>query len=128
MSTSRIQSLNVGVAGIQRWRVEDEVHLPERREQAPLFLPETRPLDAILKRETLEEKLLGYLVPSEIDAELMKPAVMTAARHALRDHFQDAAASGREGARALAVAGELMETEVELDAEIQQALAALLRG
>jgi hypothetical protein len=128
MSNPRIQSLRVGVSGIERWRVEDEVHLPERGQQAPLFLPETRPLDAILKRETLEEKLLGHLVPNEIDAELMKPSVMTAARHALRDHFADAASQGGPGADALAFAANLMETEVELDAEIQEALAALLRG
>lgn len=53
---------------------------------------------------------------------------MTAARHALRDHFAGAAGQGGPGAGALTFAANLMETEVELDAEIQEALAALLRG
>ncbi|WP_163850620.1 hypothetical protein [Pseudooceanicola aestuarii] len=126
---SRIDKLNVGVAGIQRWRHEDEVHLPEARARGPAYLPLVRPLDEILRRETLDERLARHLLPSEIDADLMQPRVMSDTRQALRARMAQAAA-GAEGqrGRALAAAADLLDVEVTLDAEIREALAALLRG
>lgn len=131
VSTSRIQGLNVGVTEIQRWRQSDEQHLPERTVRTQQFLPRPQALDQILRRETLDERLVGYVVPSDIDAELLQPAVMGATREALRRRMIEARDAtdgrGRAGA-ALAAAASLLDTEVALDFEVREALAALLRG
>ena len=128
-NTRRIAGLNVGVTEINQWRALDEQHLPEGGRTLPTFLPEIRPLDAILRRETLDERLAGDVVPDEINPELLLPAVLSATRKSLKARLEAAARNARGQARADILAGaELLETEVALDEEIREALSALLRG
>ena len=125
----RPAGLNVGVTGVDRWRRDDEVHLPEGKRTTPFFLPETRPLDAILRRETLDERLARDVVPSELNPDLMEPPVLTATRISLRDKLAQAAGNAPGKARQDIMAGVMqLETEVALDEEIREAIAALLKG
>jgi hypothetical protein len=127
--TPRVHGLNVGVTDIHRWRQQDDVHLPESRFRPAPFLPQPQALDAILRRETLDERLARHVVPTTVDPDLLAPAVMSATRVALRDRMVAAAtrARGRQAA-VLARAAELLADEVALDDDVQRALAALLRG
>lgn len=128
-NSRRIASLNVGVTQIDHWRARDEQHLPIGGRTLPTFLPEIRPLDAILRRETLDERLAADVVPDEIDPELLMPAVLSATRKSLKSRLEAAAANARGLARADILAGAaLLEAEVALDEEIREALSALLRG
>lgn len=123
VATSRIAGLNVGVSAIDRMRVEDDVHLPSDSPTArALFLPQVQALDAILSRPTLEERLAFDVVPDRIVAELMAPEVLGGTRLGLASRLS---ASDHPEIRA---AGQLLEHEVTLDEEIQEALAELLRG
>lgn len=125
----RIASLNVGLTEIREWRALDDQHLPEGGRTRPAFFPEIRPLDAILRRETLDERLAGDVVPDEISPELLLPLVLSETRKSLRKRLEEAAARAHGQARAEILAGAaLMETEVALDDEIREALSALLRG
>lgn len=125
----RIQSLNVGLTDIHRWRHQDEVHLPETGFRPTPFLPKPDALDAILRRETLDERLARHVVPNDIDADLLVPATMSATRHALRDRMLRASVMVRgDYGKTLAEAIELLNEEVVMDAEVQEALASLLRG
>ena len=127
--TPRVQGLHVGVTDIHRWRQQDEVHLPETGFRPTPFLPQPQALDAILRRETLDERLARHVVPKDIDAELLVPSTMTATRTALRDRMRRAAiAAPGPQASILAEAAELLSEELVMDSEIQDALAALLRG
>ncbi len=121
--------LNVGVTGVDRWRHSDDVHLPEGKRPTPFFLPETRPLDSILKRETLDERLARDVVPADLSPELMEPSVLTATRRSLRNRLTEAGQNAQGRAKQDIMAGvALLETEVALDEEIREALAALLKG
>ena len=122
----RVQSLDVGVADIHRWRRSDEVHLPHEMSARSVFLPEMRPLDAILRRETLDERLTGHLVPEMVDPDLLAPSVMGETRRSVADKIALAADCG--GGAALDAAAELLDAELALDDEVREALAALLRG
>lgn len=122
---ARVHGLDVGVADIRRWRRSDEVHLPAEGAARSVFLPETPPLEAILRRETLDERLSGHLVPEALDPELLAPAVMAETRRAVAAKVALAACTG--GA-ALEEAAALLEAEAALDDEVREALAALLRG
>jgi hypothetical protein len=128
-STRRIVGLNVGLTGIDQWRARDEQHLPPGGRTRPAFFPEVRPLDAILRRETLDERLAGDVVPDELSSELLLPAVLGEVRKSLKSRLEAAGrrASGRARDHIMAGAA-LLETEVALDEEIREALAALLRG
>jgi len=125
----RVQNLNVGVTDIHRWRHQDEMHLPETGFRPTPFLPKPEALDAILRRETLDERLARHVVPKDIDADLLVPSTMTSTRTALRDRMRRASASvtGRDAA-ILAEAAEMLSEELAMDSEIQEALAVLLRG
>lgn len=125
----RIASLNVGLTEINQWRALDEQHLPEGGRTLQAFFPEVRPLDAILRRETLDERLAGDVVPDEISPELLLPAVLAETRKSLKRRLEEAAHRATGRARADILAGaDLLETEMALDEEIREALAALLRG
>ena len=128
-STRRIAGLNVGLTEINEWRALDEQHLPEGGRTRPAFFPEVRPLDAILRRETLDERLAGDVVPDTISPELLMPAVLGEVRKFLKARLEAAAllASGKARDDILGGAA-LLETEVALDEEIREALNALLRG
>ena len=124
--SSNIRGLNVGVSDIQRWRRSDEVHLPTEKPTGPLFLPETRPLDAILKRETLDERLKSFLAPEAIDPDLLQPSVLTETRKSIAAKVALAADAG--GQSVLDKGADLLDQEIDLDDAVREALAALLRG
>lgn len=125
-STLNIRGLTIGVAEIHRWRQSDEVHLPTEKASGPLFLPETAPLNAILKRETLDERLKGYLVPETIDRDLLEPAVLTETRKSLAAKI--ALAADSSGGEILDKGADILDREIDLDNAVREALAALLRG
>lgn len=128
-STPRIHGLNVGVTDIGRWREQDEVHLPERVSRPQPFLPQPQALDAILRRETLDERLSRHLIPKTLDPDLLQAPVLSAIRQALQERMlaQVPVATASERA-ALESAAALLAVECELDEAIQEALAVLLRG
>lgn len=129
MQSGRIGPLNTGLADIRRWRDTDEVHLPQGQMVRLPFVPEQRPLDAILRRETLEERLAGFIVPNRISPELGEPGAIRRARMAMQTRFRNAARqSGSANAAAFNAAAHLLEQELALDDEVQTALAALLRA
>lgn len=129
MQSGRIGPINTGLADIRRWRERDEVHLPPGSTVRAPFAPEQRPLDAILRRETLEERLAGFIVPSRLSPELGDVGAIRAARLALQDRIRQFAARAPKGsATALTAAISLLDHEHALDEEVQTALAALLRA
>jgi hypothetical protein len=128
-STRRIAGLHIGLTEINEWRARDDQHLPEGGRTRPAFFPEIRPLDAILRRETLDERLAADVVPDELNPELLLPAVLGQVRKSLKSRLEQAALLANRRARAEIMAGAaLLETEVALDEEIREALSALLRG
>ena len=88
MQSGRIGPINAGIADIRRWRDSDEVHLPPGSMIRTPYVPEQRPLDAILRRETLEERLAGFIVPSQLSPELGEVGAIRAAREALQSRFR----------------------------------------
>jgi hypothetical protein len=128
-NTRRIAGLHIGLTEINEWRRLDEQHLPEGGRTRPAFFPEVRPLDAILRRETLDERLAGDVVPDEVSPELLLPAVLGQVRKSLKVRLEAAGLLAKGKARADILAGAaLLEAEVALDEEIREALSALLRG
>ncbi|MCL3883321.1 hypothetical protein [Marivita sp. GX14005] len=125
-ATRHFRDADLGVAGIHRWRVEDEVHLPGGPASAPGFLPQERPLDAVLRRDTLDERLVDHMVPAQIDPELLSPPVMTRTRETLAGKLALAADAG--GGSTLDHAAMLLQEEVLLDEDVRAALSALLKG
>lgn len=67
----RVENLGVGVESVSLWQVEDEVHLPKEGGLAPTFLPQYRPLDDILRRPSLDERLPRLLQPEMLDPDLL---------------------------------------------------------
>ncbi len=129
MQSGRIGPLNSGLADITRWRNSDEAHLPTGQMVRLPFVPEQRALDAILRRETLEERLAGFVVPDRISPELGEPGAIRNARLAARARFAGLAARATpRAAAALRAAADLLSQESDLDDEVQTALAALLRA
>ena len=90
----RVRNLNIGVESISRWQVEDEVHLPKETGLRPGFLPLYRPLDEILRRPSLDERLPGLLQPELLDPDLLEPATLTDVRHQTREIFAGKARRG----------------------------------
>lgn len=125
----RIRNLDVGVERITRWDAGDEVHLPPEGKAGPAFLPQYRPLDAILSRPSLDERLPDLLQPADLDPDLLEPTALTDVRRELAELFAERArgAAGEPG-RALAGAAALLQTDDGLDEEVRKALATLLRG
>ncbi|MCZ8333685.1 MAG: hypothetical protein O9328_05445 [Rhodobacteraceae bacterium] len=129
MRSGRVGPLNSGLADIRTWRESDEVHLPVGQTPRVPFLPEQRPLDAILRRETLEERLVGFVVPERISPELGEPGAIARAREELHQTFARLAGSTPAGTRnVLQAAADLLARETVLHEEIRTALAALLRA
>jgi hypothetical protein len=127
--TVRIKNLDIGLESISRWRVEDEVHLPKEGPIAPAFLPLYRPLQEIIRRPSLDERLPQQLQPSTLDPELLEPATLTEARIDARSLLGDRArhTTGAER-KTFQDAAALLDDGVVMDDEIRSALAALLRG
>jgi hypothetical protein len=129
MRSGRVGSLNSGLTDIRHWRESDEVHLPLAQTPRIPFLPEQRPLDAILRRETLEERLVSFIVPDRISPELGEPGAIARVRTELHERFLRLAGLGPSGTgQVLQAAAELLARETVLDDEIRAALAALLRA
>jgi hypothetical protein len=126
----KIQSLDVGVESIGRWRIDDEQHLPEDRRPSPVFLPETRALDDILRRPSLDERLPNLLRPDRLDPDLLLPARMSAVRQEVAQRFRDMErhAKTSNARNIFASAATVMEDDAALDDDVQSALALLLRG
>jgi hypothetical protein len=125
----RVRSLNIGLEKISRWQVEDEVHLPSPNGPRPAFLPLHRPLDEILRRPSLDERLPRLLQPEFVDPDMLEPAVMTEVREETREIM--ALRARRETGRrrhVLEQAAACLSDDINLDDEVRHSLAALLRG
>jgi hypothetical protein len=125
----RIRSLDVGVEAISRFLVEDDVHLPEDKGLRPAFLPVARPLDDVLKRPSLDERLPQLLQPDYLDSDLLEPATLTSARLATCQVLAECARRESGSRRkALELATAYLDDTAHLDDEVRRSLAALLRG
>lgn len=125
----KIRNLDIGVESITRWQAEDEIHLPKGGGRAPAFLPLYRPLDEILRRPSLDERLPALMQPETLDPDLLQPAALTAAREGARMMFAAAAASETGRRRDLFdMAASYLDQDIELDDDVRTALAALLQG
>src|SRR5207248_351061 len=125
----RIRNLDIGVESISRWQVDDEVHLPKEGPLRPAFLPLYRPLDEILRRPSLDERLPMLLQPEVLDPDLMEPSVLADMRQEVQAVF--AARARRESGprkECLENAAASLEDDINLDDDVRRALAALLRG
>lgn len=124
-----IKNLDVGVESISRWRIGDEMHLPDSGPYAPAYLPVYRPLHDVLHRPTLDERLPELLQPATIDAELLQPAQFMEARIDARTLLSEFAArsSGAQKAIFDRAVGLIDRNEL-LDEEVRASLAALYRG
>lgn len=126
---SRIRTLEVGVESISRWQADDEIHLPEQRGLRPVFLPLYRPLDEILNRPSLDERLPLLLQPEFLDPDLLEPATLTEVRIETQTLLTRRARQEIGTRRkALESAASYLDAAVSLDDEVRRALAALLRG
>jgi hypothetical protein len=125
----RIRSMDIGVESVSRFLVEDDVHLPEEKGLRPVFLPLARPLDDVLRRPSLDERLPRLLQPEFLDPDLLEPATLTHVRLEAR-HFMAARARRESGSRRqlLELAASHLDNEASLDDEVRRSLSALLRG
>ncbi len=125
----KIDQLDVGVELISRWQVHDEVHLPPTRGLKTPFLPLYRPLDEILHRPSLEERLPGLLQPALLDPDLLEPATLAEVRIETQ-RVLAARARQEVGVRrkVLEAAASHFDEAVSLDNAVRRSLAALLRG
>jgi hypothetical protein len=125
----KVKSFDIGLESITRVGFGEDVHLPKEGPIGPTFLPQIRPLDDVLHRPSLDERLPQLLQPLSLDAELLEPSVLAAARLSARELFADAARhSAGHRRRVLDQAALFLEDDVALDEEVRTALAALLRG
>lgn len=125
----RVKNLNIGVESVSLWQAEDEVHLPEKTQLAPAFLPQYRPLDEILRRPSLDERLPALLQPTMLDPDLLNPATLTEARQEARSRFARQAARAAGPKRALFErAADYLDDAIAMDDEVRRSLAVLLRG
>lgn len=125
----RVQKLDVGLADISRWQIEDEQHLPRDGALTQKFLPQANALDQILRRPSLDERLPNMLEPETVDSDLLDPSVLTDARLGALQVFQEASKHAESEVQvALQRVAAILSQEVELDHDIRTALAALFRG
>jgi type III secretion system YscX-like protein len=125
----RIRSMDIGVESVSRFLVEDDVHLPAEKGLRPAFLPLARPLDDVLKRPSLDERLPRLLQPEFLDPDLLEPATLTHVRLEAQ-HLMAERAKRESGSRRqlLERAAAHLDNEASLDDEVRRSLAALLRG
>lgn len=126
---SHIKELDVGLELISRWRVDDDLHLPEGGPRAPTYFPVNRPLHDVLNRPTLDERLPDLLQPATIDPDLTQPAMLMEVRVDTRTLLADFAsrANGLQKAT-LERALSLIDQNELLDEEVRASLATLYRG
>ena len=125
----RVERLAGGVDVVSRWRRSDEARLPAGASTAPAFLPRRRPLDEVLHRPSLDERLTDLLMPRLVDPDLLQPARLRDARLAAVAAFERAArrAAGPTS-DLLRRASAALDDTADIDADVQEALAALMRG
>ena len=125
----RIAPAIPGIENVARWRESDEIHLPAGPPAGPAFLPRRRPLDEVLHRPSLDERLTDLLQPRGVDPDLLHPARLRDARLAVAAAFErlsvHASGGNRETLRHAIVE---LDDAAGLEDEIQEALAALMRG
>jgi len=126
-----------GIESVSHGGAVDEMQLPDVSGLAPAFSTDQFSclLDEVLYRPSLDQRLVGLLAPGLLDPDLMKPSVFNEARVGSMRFFLDAAKRVRSGSakekdrkKSLESAAAFLSTIVELDSEIQMALAALLKG
>lgn len=125
----RIKSLNIGVETVSTWTVADEVHLPQDVRNARAFIPESRPLQEVLKRPSLDERLPSLLQPDGVAPELFVGNRIAEVRVEARDAFAALArrSAGQVRSR-FAEAAAALDADRALDEDVRAALAALLQG
>lgn len=123
----RVRKLDVGLEAISRWREIDEVHLPTTGRLGPTFLPTRSLLDEVIRRPSLDERLVNLMQPQNLDPELLEASVLAETRREVLNFFM-AASGGAFGNPEMADAAMILDEEVELDDVVCTALAALLRG
>jgi hypothetical protein len=125
----KIDPLNIGVESISRWQAHDEVHLPQEHGLKPPFLPLYAPLDEILHRPSLEERLPRLLQPALLDPDLLEPAVLSEVRIETQKVLANKARQ-EIGVRrkVLEAAAAHLDDAVSMDDTVRRSLAALLRG
>ncbi|KZK79799.1 hypothetical protein PsAD13_03964 [Pseudovibrio sp. Ad13] len=125
----RVASITIGVNEVSNWKVEDQVQLPEGKKLAPVFLPEVRPLNEVLYRPTLDERLPSLLLPDLSETDILLPTELSEMRKELQRLFA-AAALREQGERQRVLKGvaDLLMGDVLLDEDLQAALAMLLQG
>jgi hypothetical protein len=125
----RIRNMDIGVESVSRFLVEDDVHLPEEKGLRPVFLPLARPLDDVLRRPSLDERLPRLLQPEFLDPELLEPATLSYVRlEAQRLLARRAKRESGSRRKTLELAASHLDNEASLDDEVRRSLAALLRG
>ena len=125
----RIRSLDIGLEGVSRFQVRDDVHLPAEKGLRPAFLPIPRPLDEVLTRPSLDERLPRLLQPEFLDPDLLEPAVLSDVRLRTRQLMAERAKRESGGRRqVLEAAAAHLDHDAALDDEVRRSLAALLRG
>ncbi|WP_063299046.1 type III secretion apparatus assembly protein SctX [Pseudovibrio sp. WM33] len=125
----RVASITIGVNEVSNWKVEDQIQLPEGKKLAPVFLPEVRPLNEVLHRPTLDERLPSLLLPDLSETDILLPTELSEMRKELQRLFA-AAALREQGERRRVLKGvaDLLMGDVLLDEDLQAALAMLLQG
>ncbi len=125
----KIKNLDIGLESITQVGHGQDVHLPKEGSLAPTFMPEVRPLDDVLRRPSLDERLPNLLQPQVLDATLLEPAVLAETRLSTQAVFAEAArgASGHRR-RVLDQAALYLDDDAALDDEVRASLAALLRA
>lgn len=124
----RVNRLDIGLEAISRWRDVDEVHLPKGGPLATSFLPVQSPLDEILRRPNLDEKLVNLMQPQGLDPDLLEPSILADTRREVHAFFSAAAGAEPAGRNTFGAAASLLADELKLDMAVCTALAALLRG
>lgn len=125
----KIKSFDVGLESITQVGFGQDVHLPKEAPVGPKFMPQARPLDDVLRRPSIEERLPDLLQPASIDPALLEPAVLTETRHAAQGFMGEAArrATGHRR-RVLEQAALYLDDDIALDEDVRAALAVLLKG
>lgn len=125
----RIASITIGLDEISTWKMEEQVRLPEGNKLSPVFLPEARPLTEILHRPTLNERLPDLLQPELQHSEILLPNELSELRKEVQ-RILSAAAFQEQGANkdVLKQSAAILMSDVVLDEDLRDAMAALLQG
>jgi len=125
----RVASITIGLDEVSNWKIEDQVKLPEGKKLSPVFLPQARPLDEILHRPTLDERLPNLLQPDLSETDFLQPNELSELRKEVQRLFASAAAREQgERRKVLKDGAALLMSDVLLDEDLRASLGALLQG